>query len=81
MPRESTPTSEGGDEANPAASDRSVARIAHDMVNSAMAIDLRLGVMEVRDPSLAISALRESTNELLELIRELERLARPDANQ
>ena len=72
MPRESTRTNDDVDEGDPVSPDRSVAEIAHDMVNSAMAIDLRLGVMESRDPSAAISALRESTNELLILIRELE---------
>lgn len=62
-----------------AGADRSVARVAHDMVNAVMAIDLRLGVMEVREPSDSVRALREPTNELLELVRELDSLLRTDA--
>lgn len=62
----------------PAGADRSVARVAHDMVNAVMAIDLRLGVMEVREPSDSVRALREPTNELLELVRELDGLVRTD---
>ncbi len=70
-----------GEERNHAfeGADRSVEGIAHDMVNAVMAIDLRLGVMEVREPSDSVLALREPTNELLELLRELEGLLRTDA--
>lgn len=51
---------------------RSLEEITHDIVNTAMAIDLRLGVLELRDSSVGVSATRNVTRELLTLIRELE---------
>ena len=57
--------------------DRSVAQVAHDMVNAVMAIDLLLGVLEAGELADSVLGLREPTDELLELVRELDALVRP----